>query len=109
VILDRMGSPEVLSENRFIAARDGIHARLIDPIGERRIPVTEILEEMMPSLTPHADRLGCRDSLEEISVLAQESGSDEQLRVAEQRGSLQRLVEFLADEFCAPVGYAESP
>jgi glutamate---cysteine ligase / carboxylate-amine ligase len=104
VILDRMASPEVLSENRFIAARDGIHARLIDPIGERRIPVTEILEEMMPSLTPHADRLGCRDSLEEISALAQESGSDEQLRVAEQRGSLQRLVEFLADEFCAPGG-----
>ena len=54
---------------------------------------------MMPSLTPHADRLGCRDSLEEISALAQESGSDEQLRVGEQRGSLHRLVEFLADEF----------
>ena len=28
---DRIGSPEVLAENRFIAARDGIHARLIDP------------------------------------------------------------------------------
>jgi glutamate---cysteine ligase / carboxylate-amine ligase len=106
VSLDRMGSPEVLAENRFIAARDGIHARLIDPTGERRIPVTDMLEEMMPSLTPHADRLGCRDSLEEISALARESGSDEQLRVGEQHGSLQRLVEFLADEFCAPVAPA---
>ncbi len=100
--LDRLGSPEVLAENRFIAARDGVHARLIDAAGERRIPVTEMLEDLMPALAPHADRLGCRDALEEISALAQESGSDEQLRVGEQQGSLPRLVEFLADEFCAP-------
>jgi len=99
---DRVGSPEVLAENRFIASRDGVHARLIDPAQERRIPVPEVLEDLMPSLTPHADRLGCRDALEEVSELAQESGSDEQLRVREQRGSLPRLVEFLADEFCAP-------
>jgi len=99
---DRVGSPEVLAENRFIASRDGVHGRLIDPAQERRIPVPEVLEDLMPSLTPHADRLGCRDALEEVSELAQESGSDEQLRVREQRGSLPRLVEFLADEFCAP-------
>jgi carboxylate-amine ligase len=51
---DRLGSPEVLAENRFIAARDGVHARLIDPTREQLTPVTEILEELMPSLTPHA-------------------------------------------------------
>jgi glutamate---cysteine ligase / carboxylate-amine ligase len=99
---DLVGSPEVLAENRFIASRDGIHAQLIDPIQERRTPVPKVLEDLMPSLTPHADRLGCRDALEEVSALAQQSGSDEQLRVREQRGSLPSLVEFLADEFCAP-------
>ncbi len=98
---DRLGSPEVLAENRFIAARDGIHAELIDPVRERRIPVVEILAELMPSLTAHADRLGCRDALEEITELAEQSGSDEQRRVYEQYGSLPRLVQFLADEFCA--------
>ena len=31
-------SPEVLVENRFLAARDGMDARLIDPARERRVP-----------------------------------------------------------------------
>jgi carboxylate-amine ligase len=98
---NRVGSPEVLAENRFIAARDGVHARLIDPALERLVPVTEILENLMPALTPHADRLGCRDALEGVSGLIKESGTDEQLRVREERGSLTGVVEFLANEFCA--------
>lgn len=98
---DRLGSPEVLAENRFIAARDGVHAQLIDPARECLVPVTEIVEDLMPALAPHADRLGCRDALEDVSTLLIESGSDEQLRVHEERSSLANLVEFLATEFCA--------
>jgi len=98
---DRLGSPEVLAENRFIAARDGVHARLIDPALERLVPVTEILENLMPALAPHAERLGCRDALEDVSGFIRESGTDEQLRVREERGSLTGVVEFLAHEFCA--------
>lgn len=99
--LDRLGSPEVLAENRFIAARDGVHARLIDSTLERAVPVTEILANLLPALAPHADRLGCRDALEDVAGLATTSGSDEQLRVAAELGSLIGLVAFLADEFCA--------
>jgi glutamate---cysteine ligase / carboxylate-amine ligase len=91
----------VLAENRFIAARDGVHARLIDPALERLVPVTEILENLMPALAPHADRRGCRDALEGVSGFIKESGTDEQLRVREERGSLTGVVEFLANEFCA--------
>jgi carboxylate-amine ligase len=98
----RIGGPEVLVENRFIASRDGVHAELIDPERERCIPVAEIVKDLMPALTPHADRLGCRDALEEIPRLAAESGAGEQLRVTEERGSLPRLIEFLADAFEAP-------
>jgi glutamate---cysteine ligase / carboxylate-amine ligase len=101
LVPDRLGSPEVLAENRFIAARDGVHARLIDPALERLVPVTEILENLMPALAPHADRLGCRDALEDVSGFVRESGSDEQLRVYKERGSLAGVVEFLANEFCA--------
>jgi carboxylate-amine ligase len=103
VASDRVGSPELLIENRFIASRDGIHGELIDPVRERRVPVAEIVKELMPLLTPHADRLGCRDALEEIPRLALESGAGEQLRIAEERGSLPQLIEFLADEFNAPI------
>ena len=103
VASDRVGSPELLIENRFIASRDGIHGELIDPARERRVPVAEIVKELMPLLTPHAERLGCRDALEEIPRLALESGAGEQLRIAEERGSLPQLIEFLADEFNAPI------
>ena len=102
LVPDRLGSPEVLAENRFIAARDGVHAQLIDPALERLVPVTEVLENLMPALAPHADRLGCRDALEDVSALVRESGSDEQRRVREALGSLADLVEFLASGFCAP-------
>jgi gamma-glutamyl:cysteine ligase YbdK (ATP-grasp superfamily) len=34
-------APEVLAENRFLAARDGMNAQLIDPIARRLVPVRE--------------------------------------------------------------------
>ena len=34
---------EVLAENRFLAARDGLDARLIDPVKRRLVPVREIV------------------------------------------------------------------
>lgn len=34
VLLD---APEVLAENRFLASRDGVSARLIDPVEEARV------------------------------------------------------------------------
>jgi carboxylate-amine ligase len=98
---ERIGSPEMLAENRFIASRDGVHARLIDPVAERRVPVETLLGDLMQALGPHADMLGCRDALETVPQLVRESGSDEQLRMFEQGHSLPRLVEYLAAEFRA--------
>ena len=99
---ERIGSPEMLAENRFIASRDGVHARLIDPVAERRVPVETLVEDLLSALAPHADVLGCRDALETVTELARESGSDEQLRIFKEGGSLPHLVERLAADFCAP-------
>ena len=38
---DLVGAPEVLDENRFLAARDGIEAELIVPAAGRRIPARD--------------------------------------------------------------------
>jgi glutamate---cysteine ligase / carboxylate-amine ligase len=103
---ERIGSPEMLAENRFIASRDGVHARLIDPIAERRVPVETLVGDLMQALGPHADALGCRDALETVPGLVRESGSDEQRRMFAQSHSLSRLVEYLAAEFCAPAAAA---
>src|ERR1700733_12242627 len=39
--------PELLAENRFIAARDGMSARLIDPVAEQRIPARRVLATLL--------------------------------------------------------------
>jgi carboxylate-amine ligase len=98
---ERIGSPEMLAENRFIASRDGVHAELIDPVAERRVPVEILVGGLMEALRPHADALGCREALETVPELVRESGADEQLRVFAEGHSLPRLVEHLAADFCA--------
>ena len=52
-------SPEVLDENRFLAARDGMGARLIDPELGCRVPAREQLTELLEACAPHAAELGC--------------------------------------------------
>ncbi len=53
-------SPEVLAENRFLAARDGMDARLIDPERRRPIPVRAMLDSLLADCRDPAVRLGLR-------------------------------------------------
>jgi glutamate---cysteine ligase / carboxylate-amine ligase len=93
--------PELLAENRFIAARDGLEARLIDPVAETRIPARDMLATLLHAVRPHADALGCRDALEDVAAIARENGAARQLRIARERGSLAAVVETLSDDFCS--------
>jgi len=45
---------EILDENRFLAARDGMDARLIDPVAECRLPATAQLRRLLERVRPHA-------------------------------------------------------
>ena len=56
---DEIG-PEVLAENRFLAARDGVQARLIDPAEGSLVPARTLIRELLERCRPHADELGCR-------------------------------------------------
>ena len=51
--------PEVLAENRFLAARDGAEASLIDARLGRRSPVPHVLDALLERCAPHAEDLGC--------------------------------------------------
>jgi glutamate---cysteine ligase / carboxylate-amine ligase len=93
-----MGTPEVLDENRFLAARDGMSARLIDPDRERRVPASEQLAELILAARPHAQQLGSEVMLEGVTEMAQDSGADRQRRVASERG-LGAVIEDLAEAF----------
>jgi len=95
-----MRAPEILDENRFLPARDGMGARLIDPHRERRIPASEQLADLILAARPHAQQLGSEAMLDVVAEMAEDSGADRQRRVAAERG-LGAVAEDLAEAFMA--------
>jgi carboxylate-amine ligase len=91
---------EILQENRFLAARDGMDARLIDAVAEQRVPALEQLEELVDAGLPHAQELGCEDAFERVGELALDTGAAWQRSVAGGSG-LGGVVEHLAGLFAA--------
>jgi len=98
-------SPEVLVENRFLAARDGMDAFLIDPEQESAVPARILLDELVQACEPHAEALGCPDELAAVADLALRTGAQRQIELARGEG-LPRVVAGLADTFLSdgPVG-----
>lgn len=94
----QQAGPEVLAENRFLAARDGLDARLIDPAHRRLVPVRALLDALIDRCRPHAVALGCLAELERTAPLATANGADRQRATAE-GNDLRALVSTLATQF----------
>jgi glutamate---cysteine ligase / carboxylate-amine ligase len=99
--LERAMPQEVLEENRFLAARDGMEAELIEPELGRRVPALELLADLLAVCRPHAQSLGCAEQLEGVTGLAEKTGAQRQMEQAAALGSLPLLVAELADDFVA--------
>lgn len=89
---------EILNENRFLAARDGMDARLIDPVSESLLPARKQLSDLLAAVTPHAQELGAEDALNLIGEIAQDTGTDQQRRLA-RSSRLDRVIQILAASF----------
>ncbi|HEX8085076.1 MAG TPA: YbdK family carboxylate-amine ligase [Solirubrobacteraceae bacterium] len=96
---------EVLEENRFLAARDGVDAALIDPSRETRVPVRELIEPMLEACAPHAADLRCEAELALVRLLVDEGGARRQRMLGgPRRDDQRRLVATLSEAFApAPV------
>src|SRR4051794_3936029 len=94
-----IAAAEVLDENRFLAARDGMQAELIDADREERIPVKEYLGTVLEACAPYAESLGCIDELALVEELAAQTGAERQIELARGPGRLPGLVATLSDEF----------
>ena len=101
---------EVLEENRFLAARDGMDASVIDPLRGTRVPVREVVEDLLDACNSHAVDLCCSEQLAGVRDLAKCPGAARQLRSARREGRLPSVVAELASQFAAgekePVGEA---
>jgi glutamate---cysteine ligase / carboxylate-amine ligase len=91
--------PELLEENRFIAARDGMDARLLDPVSERLVPARLQLDLLLEACLPHARALGCVDELASVRSLADGTGAARQLELARGKDGLPGLVSAMATLF----------
>ena len=91
--------PEVLAENRFLAARDGVDASLIDARLGRRSPVPDVLESILALCIPHAEDLGCVEELQWTRNLAATPRPVRQQDLARGPDKLLGLVEALAALF----------
>lgn len=99
--------PEVLAENRFLAARDGCAALLIDPWQRSLVPAREQIGELVARCRDHASALDCTAELDQITRLATASGADRQRALADEVG-LDALVAALSDCFTDSGAAAEA-
>lgn len=96
---DLVCAEEVLAENRFLAARDGVDAHLIDPATESLRPLNDQLRELLESVHHHAAALGSLEHLERVSALAAAPGASRQRAHPTGEEGLVRLMATLAGVF----------
>jgi carboxylate-amine ligase len=89
---------EMLDENKWLAARHGLGAYLVDLPAKDRVPVPELCRRLMARLRPHAEELGSEeefDCLEEI--LDRGNGASRQVVVYEANHDLREVVREILD------------
>ncbi len=91
--------PEVLAENRFLAARDGAEASLIDARLGRRSPCPRCSSRSSSAASPHAEDLGCEEELQWTRNLAATPRPKRQIDLAQGPDKLPGLVEALSALF----------
>jgi carboxylate-amine ligase len=91
---EQVESPwEILDENRWLAARHGLEAELLDHVSKRRIAVRELTATLLARLAPHARELGCSEQLSGIDDLLQAgNGALRQQMVYEANHDLRELM-----------------
>jgi glutamate---cysteine ligase / carboxylate-amine ligase len=92
-------APEVLEENRFLASRDGMDAKFVDPDAGRCLPVADKLAEALQSCAPHAEWLCCQRELASVSALAERTGVQRQRAVASRAEGLRGVLRDMHGDF----------
>lgn len=85
---------EMLDENKWLAARYGIEAELVDLPASSRVSVHSLTHRLLERLEPHARELGAGEQLTGVEdILERGTGSQRQLQVFEANHDLRELVE----------------
>ena len=88
------------SENKWLAARYGLEAPVMDlATGRRnRVPVSQLVRRTLRDVEPHARELGCERELEGVrEILSRGPSADGQLRIFNANRDIVEVVEAIAD------------
>jgi glutamate---cysteine ligase / carboxylate-amine ligase len=95
---------ELIEENRFLAARDGMEALLIDVRSGERVPAIEQLGRIRAACLSHAGRLRSERELAFVCRLVGRNGAARQLAHASCDGGLRGVTARLADAYSPITG-----
>ena len=90
----------LISENKWLGARYGLEAPVMDlATGRRnRVPVAQLIRRTLRDIEPHARELGSERELEGIrEILAKGNGADRQLRVFNANRDIVEVVREIAN------------
>jgi carboxylate-amine ligase len=89
---------EMLDENKWLAARHGLDAHLVDLPKRDRVPVPELARRLMERLRPHAEELGSVEDFDCIEdILDKGNGASRQEVVYEANHDLREVVREILD------------
>ncbi len=86
----------ILQQNRWLAARHGLDATLIDPATRQKVPARILARELVDRLTPICRELGCEAYLQDLRIRVRgSSGAARQLLAYDRTGSLMDVVRLM--------------
>jgi glutamate---cysteine ligase / carboxylate-amine ligase len=89
---------EMLDENKWLAARHGLGAYLVDLPDKERVPVPELTRRVMERLRPHAEELGSESDFDHLEdILDRGNGASRQVVVYEANHDLREVVREILD------------
>jgi carboxylate-amine ligase len=89
----------LINENKWRAARYGIHGKLIDFGKETEVNTPDLIHELLEFVDDVVDELESRQELKYIyKILEQGTGADRQLEVYQRTGDLRKVVDYIIEE-----------
>ncbi|MEW5799739.1 MAG: carboxylate-amine ligase [Bacteroidota bacterium] len=95
----RMYRTRLLNENRWRAARYGIHGKLIDFGKEKEVEMKSLITELLEFVDDVVDELGSRKEVDFVKeIMKMGTGADRQLAVWEKTNDLHKVVDLIIEE-----------
>ncbi len=84
--------PMMAQQNKWRATRFGSDARLVSSSDMQQHPVQQAVGDLIKTLAPMAEQLGCAEELESAALLPPTTGAMQQLEIFEKTGSRREVV-----------------